>query len=74
LAWKWLTLASGHNATDALGHATADITRSSYLDPSIIGGVKPADVLFRPGQSNGVVSIDVSPSDAKRLPRAKAIK
>lgn len=40
--------AAGHNATDALMHSSAQLTRDAYLDPAIIGGVRPADVLFRP--------------------------
>jgi integrase len=57
--------AAGHNATDALGHASADITRKSYLDPAIAGAVRPADVLFRPGVA-AVVAVEVSP-DAVRV-------
>lgn len=67
--------AAGHNATDALGHASEDITRSAYLDPSISGAVRPADVLFRPGKRSSnaaaVVAVTVPRIAARKLPRAK---
>lgn len=40
--------AAGVDATAALGHSSADLTRRSYLDPAIVGGVAPHSVLFRP--------------------------
>jgi integrase len=40
--------AAGHNATDVLKHSAESITRESYLDPTITGAVRPAEVLFRP--------------------------
>jgi integrase len=43
--------AAGVDATAALGHSSAELTRRSYLDPEIIGGAAPHTVLFRPGQS-----------------------
>ncbi len=64
--------AGGFNATDALGHASAEVTRKSYLDPAIAGAVRPADVLFRPGKrDSAVVALSVSAEEARKLPRAK---
>lgn len=40
--------AAGHNATEALGHSAASVTKQSYLDPSIAGQTSPAQLLFRP--------------------------
>jgi integrase len=39
--------AAGGNATDALGHSGPEVTRRSYLDPTLINEQKPADILFR---------------------------
>lgn len=44
---SWLQEA-GYNASDVLKHSSPDLTRNSYLDPTIIGGVHPSEVLFRP--------------------------
>lgn len=38
---------AGGNATELLGHTSRHVTRS-YLDPTIVKVVHPADVLFRP--------------------------
>jgi integrase len=70
--------AGGFNATDALGHASAEVTRRSYLDPSISGAVRPADVLFRPGgyRDDGAMSVTavkLSAREARQLPRAKVV-
>jgi integrase len=40
--------AAGHDATDFMKHSTDAVTRGSYLDPAIIGAIRPAEVLFRP--------------------------
>jgi integrase len=34
--------AAGGNATEALGHSSRRVTKQSYLDPTIVGGVTPA--------------------------------
>jgi integrase len=69
--------ALGHNATDALGHASTDVTRRSYLDPKIAGAVRPADVLFRPGKPaadhSAVIALALPAGDAQKLPRARLI-
>ena len=52
------------------------MTEKSYIDPSIAGGVRPSDVLFRPGTPEtlaAVIVLDISPSEARRLPRAKLL-
>lgn len=41
-------IAAGADATAALGHSSAALTRKSYIDPSIAGQVTPAAILFRP--------------------------
>ena len=68
--------AAGHNATDALGHSSADVTRKSYFDPNIIGAVRPSALLFRPGQPNrepsGIV-LDPTRKTIRPIPRAKVL-
>lgn len=41
-------VAAGADATAALGHSSAALTRRSYIDPSVAGQVTPAQILFRP--------------------------
>jgi integrase len=41
----------GHNATDVLKHSSPAVTRDHYLDPTIIGGIHPSEVLFRPNEA-----------------------
>jgi integrase len=72
--------AGGYSACEALGHSTAQVTKDSYLDPRIVGAVRPSEVLFRPGvaapvaapEPAGIVALDDAP-EPRRLPRAKAI-
>lgn len=40
--------AAGHDASVMLAHSSADLTRKSYLDPSIVATLRPSDVLFKP--------------------------
>jgi integrase len=40
----------GHNASDVLKHSSQSVTRDSYLDPTLLDGVHPSEVLFRPDQ------------------------
>ena len=47
--------AAGHSSTRALGHASAETTRKSYLDPEIVSSIGPASVLFRPFDTGGSV-------------------
>ncbi len=45
--------AAGGNATRALAHSSEEVTRRSYLDPSITGTAGPAQILFRPTTEGG---------------------
>lgn len=58
--------ANGHDATEALHHSSARVTRRSYLDPAIVGTVRPSELLFRP-ESNPVRKPDkkMEPADAE---------
>lgn len=49
--------AGGHNASQALGHSSAEVTRESYLDPHVVGMVSPSAVLFRPGSRQQPVEV-----------------
>jgi integrase len=49
--------AGGHNATEALGHSAAHVTKASYLDPSISGTTSPAQLLFRPGEEKPALPV-----------------
>jgi hypothetical protein len=52
--------ACGVDATAALGHSSSDVTRKSYIDPSIVAPQGPADVLFNP--------LKFDKSETQRLP------
>ncbi|MBC7853647.1 MAG: tyrosine-type recombinase/integrase [Pirellulaceae bacterium] len=49
--------AAGHSSTRALGHASAETTRKSYLDPEIVSSIGPASVLFQPFDTGGNVGL-----------------
>ena len=50
--------AGGHNASQVLGHSSAEVTKASYLDPSIVGMVSPSAVLFRPDGQQAKLKVD----------------
>jgi integrase len=50
--------AGGFNATEALGHSSSEVTKGSYLDPSISGQTTPAHLLFRPTTKGGDAHVE----------------
>jgi integrase len=56
--------AGGHNATAALGHSSAEVTKKSYIDPHIAGVMSPSTMLFRPGSSHPMFHAPVEETPA----------
>lgn len=65
--------AAGGNATELLDHDSRRTTKRSYLDPSVIKAVQPADIVGGIGEELPSTPPPVSPSDAELLSKLRGL-